>query len=210
MSNLGITAKNAHLKLSSRSIISRATRRSYCLARSSTVQIPTIRSGINQKEKAWRRLRRASGTWASRTTMSRTLPSGLSTTPCMHTARKWCVRAGQTVHSKRANISAKWGKYKSVGSHRRTDQAQTMKVAEGERYHKADARRIIAMRGLRSFAYGMLAVILGIALTDAGFSPSAIGILITVSLLGDFFGTYVIGIFADHFGRRRTLTVLAL
>ncbi len=66
------------------------------------------------------------------------------------------------------------------------------------------------MRGLRSFAYGLLAVILGIALTNAGFSPSAIGILITVSLLGDFFGTYVIGLFADRFGRRRILVVLAL
>src|SRR5437588_4411729 len=75
---------------------------------------------------------------------------------------------------------------------------------------RADARGIITMRGLRSFAYGLLAVILDIALTNAGFSPSAIGILITVSLLGDFFGTYVIGLFADRFGRRRTLTVLAL
>ena len=70
---------------------------------------------------------------------------------------------------------------------------------------RADARGIITMRGLRSFAYGLLAVILGIALTNAGFSPSAIGILITVSLLGDFFGTYVIGLFADRFGRRGDL-----
>ncbi|HEX6480290.1 MAG TPA: MFS transporter [Ktedonobacteraceae bacterium] len=66
------------------------------------------------------------------------------------------------------------------------------------------------MRGLRSFAYGMLAVLLSVALSNAGLSPSAIGGLITVSLIGDFCGTYVIGIFADHWGRRRTLVVLAL
>ena len=53
------------------------------------------------------------------------------------------------------------------------------------------------MRGLRSLAYGLLAVLLGVALTDEGFSPVAIGILITVSLVGDMVGTYVIGLVAD-------------
>lgn len=74
----------------------------------------------------------------------------------------------------------------------------------------ADARLIITMRGMRSFAYGMLAVLLSVALSNAGLSPSAIGGLITVSLIGDFCGTYVIGIFADRWGRRRTLVILAL
>jgi MFS family permease len=66
------------------------------------------------------------------------------------------------------------------------------------------------MRGLRSLAYGMLAVLLGLALSNEGFSPLAIGILITVSLAGDMLGTYVIGIKADSWGRRRTLALLAL
>src|SRR5258706_6025219 len=65
------------------------------------------------------------------------------------------------------------------------------------------------MRGLRSFAYGLLAVLLAVALNNVGFSPAAIGVLITVSLVGDFVGTYVISIYADHFGGR-TLVVLAL
>src|SRR5205085_99101 len=43
-----------------------------------------------------------------------------------------------------------------------------------------------------------------------GFSPAAIGALITVSLVGDCCGTYVIGLCADRWGRRRTLAVLAL
>jgi MFS family permease len=73
-----------------------------------------------------------------------------------------------------------------------------------------DARLIVAARGLRSFAYGMLAVVLGVWLARGGFSPIAIGIIITVSLVGDFCGTYVIGLFADAWGRRRTLSGLAL
>lgn len=66
------------------------------------------------------------------------------------------------------------------------------------------------MRGLRSCAYGLLAVVLGISLSQAGIAPAAIGALITVSLAGDFLGTYLIGLLADHWGRRRTLAVLAL
>ena len=73
-----------------------------------------------------------------------------------------------------------------------------------------DAALIITARGLRSFGYGLLSVLLGVALSTAGFSPAAIGALITVSLVGDFCGTYVIGLCADRWGRRRTLAVLAL
>ncbi len=73
-----------------------------------------------------------------------------------------------------------------------------------------DGRRIILMRGLRQGAYGLLAVVLAIALTRDGFSPAAIGALVTVSLVGDFLGTLVIGHYADRWGRRRTLVVLAL
>ena len=79
-----------------------------------------------------------------------------------------------------------------------------------ERDQRAAARLILLMRGLRQFAYGLLAVILGIVLADEGFSPASIGVLITVSLIGDMAGTYVIGLFADLWGRRRTLALLAL
>ncbi|HEY7019952.1 MAG TPA: MFS transporter [Ktedonobacterales bacterium] len=75
---------------------------------------------------------------------------------------------------------------------------------------RGDTLRITAMRGLRQVAYGMMAVILAIALTRAGLSAIAIGLLVSVSLAGDLFGTLVIGRWADHWGRRRTLTVLAL
>jgi MFS family permease len=75
---------------------------------------------------------------------------------------------------------------------------------------RGDTLRITVMRGLRQAAYGMMAVTLAIALTGAGLSAIAIGPLISVSLAGDLFGTLVIGRWADHWGRRRTLVVLAL
>jgi MFS family permease len=75
---------------------------------------------------------------------------------------------------------------------------------------RGDTLRITAMRGLRQAAYGMMAVILAIALAGAGLSATAIGLLVSVSLAGDLFGTLVIGRWADQWGRRRTLTALAL
>jgi MFS family permease len=73
-----------------------------------------------------------------------------------------------------------------------------------------DTRLILVMRGLRSLAYGLLAVLLGVALAGKGFTPVAIGALITVSLIGDMVGTYVIGLVADTWGRRRALALLSL
>src|SRR5471032_2714123 len=79
----------------------------------------------------------------------------------------------------------------------------------GHSSHAADTRLLLAARGVRAFAYGILGVLLGVALSRRGLSPVAIGGLITVSLVGDFFGTYLIGLHADRWGRRQTLAVLA-
>ena len=62
---------------------------------------------------------------------------------------------------------------------------------------------------MRAFAYGLVSVLLGVALSQRGLSPVGIGAIITVSLVGDFFSTYLIGLHADRWGRRRTLAVLA-
>jgi MFS family permease len=79
-----------------------------------------------------------------------------------------------------------------------------------ERSYSADAWRIVAARGLRQFAYGLLGVTLAVALSESGISPVAIGGLITAALAGDFVATYLISLFADQWGRRRTLIWLAL
>ena len=77
-----------------------------------------------------------------------------------------------------------------------------------ERGQRVNTRLILVMRGLRSLAYGLLAVLLGVALTDEGFLAVAIGILITMSLIGDMVGTYVICLVADTWGWRRVLAQL--
>ena len=97
-----------------------------------------------------------------------------------------------------------------MGSHRATNQAQVVIPTGGERDQRAAARLILLMRGLRQLSYGLLAVLLGVALADEGFSPLSIGMLITVSLVGDVVGTYVIGLVADTWGRRRMLALLSL
>jgi hypothetical protein len=74
---------------------------------------------------------------------------------------------------------------------------------------RSDTTLVIAARGVRAFAYGLLAVLLGVALSQRGPSPVGIGAIITVSLVGDFFATYLIGLQADGWGRGRTLAVLA-
>ena len=86
--------------------------------------------------------------------------------------------------------------------------ADPLSVDTSER--RRSTQRILVMRGLRSLAYGLLAVLLGVALAGEGFSPAAIGVLITVSLVGDMVGTYVIGLVTDTWGRRRTLALLSL
>ncbi len=89
-----------------------------------------------------------------------------------------------------------------------TQEAGRRRAETSER--QRDAWLILVMRGLRSLAYGVLAVLLGVSLAGEGFSPAAIGLLITVSLVGDVVGTYLIGLFADTWGRRSTLVFLAL
>src|SRR5579864_5006031 len=91
---------------------------------------------------------------------------------------------------------------------RSTERADAPLVETRER--RGDARLILVMRGLRQLSYGLLAVILGVVLAGEGFSPAAIGVLITVSLVGDMVGTYVIGLLADTWGRRRMLAGLSL
>jgi hypothetical protein len=96
-------------------------------------------------------------------------------------------------------IEAGYGEHEPVGPHWGTDQAVTF--TGDERSRQADSLLILVMRGLRSVAHGLLAVLLGVAFANAGFSPAAIG---TVSLVGDLVGTYVIGLVADTWGRLRS------
>jgi MFS family permease len=60
-------------------------------------------------------------------------------------------------------------------------------------------------RMVRMFAYGFLAVILGLYMDAVGFNAHQIGLLVTLTLAGDTVISLVLTTSADRFGRRRTL-----
>ncbi len=71
----------------------------------------------------------------------------------------------------------------------------------------SDIRLLFATRMIRMFSYGLLAVILALYLAAAGLSASQIGLLLTLTLLGDTFISLWITTRADRLGRRRMLLI---
>jgi predicted MFS family arabinose efflux permease len=69
----------------------------------------------------------------------------------------------------------------------------------------ADGRRLFGTRAARLFAYGFLSVVLVLYLVEAGLSEERIGLLLTLTLLGDTAMSLWLTTGADRFGRRRTL-----
>jgi MFS family permease len=68
-----------------------------------------------------------------------------------------------------------------------------------------NGRLLFAMRTARMFAYGFLAVVLVLYLAAAGLDPLAIGLVLTLTLIGDTIISLWLTTNADRFGRRRTL-----
>src|SRR5215471_8689033 len=73
-----------------------------------------------------------------------------------------------------------------------------------------DVRLLFATRMLRLFAYGLVSVILVLYLADAGLSTNQIGLLLTLTLLGDTLVSLWMTTCADRIGRRRMLVGGAL
>ena len=71
----------------------------------------------------------------------------------------------------------------------------------------ADGRLLFATRLARLFAYGFLAVVLVLYLAQAGLSEAAVGLLLTLTLIGDTVISLWLTTRADRFGRRRTLII---
>ena len=69
---------------------------------------------------------------------------------------------------------------------------------------------LFATRLIRMFCYGFLSVILALYLADAGLSESQIGLLFTLTLVGDAGISLWLTTSADRFGRKRTLLIGAL
>jgi MFS family permease len=73
-----------------------------------------------------------------------------------------------------------------------------------------DGRLLFATRALRMFAYGFLSVVLVLHLAELGFSEGRIGLLLTLTLVGDTVLSLWITTNADRIGRRRMLMAGAL
>jgi len=71
-----------------------------------------------------------------------------------------------------------------------------------------DRRWIYAAVLVRSLATGMMGVLLGIYLASLSLDAHAIGVIISLGLVGAAFGTLIVTFFTDQFGRRRTLLLL--
>ena len=73
-----------------------------------------------------------------------------------------------------------------------------------------DGRLLFAARSLRLFAYGFLAVVLALYLESIGLSDRDVGLLLSLTLLGDTVISLWITTTADYWGRRRMLLTGAL
>lgn len=73
-----------------------------------------------------------------------------------------------------------------------------------------DARLLFLARAVRMFGYGALGVILVLYLAAAGLDAGSIGLLLTLTLVGDTVISLLLTTHADRIGRRRTLIVGAL
>lgn len=73
-----------------------------------------------------------------------------------------------------------------------------------------EGRALFALRTLRMFGYGFLAVVLVLYLDAIGLDPVAIGAVLTLTLVGDTIVSLWLTTHADRFGRRRVLVLSSL
>jgi MFS family permease len=70
-----------------------------------------------------------------------------------------------------------------------------------------DVRLLFASRIVRMFAYGLLSVVLVLYLAQIGMKPEQIGLLLTLTLVGDTVISLWLTMHADRVGRRRMLLI---
>jgi len=73
-----------------------------------------------------------------------------------------------------------------------------------------DGRLLFAARVARMFGYGFLAVVLALYLSALGFEETDIGLLLTLTLVGDTAISLWMSTHADRYGRRRMLALGSL
>jgi MFS family permease len=75
------------------------------------------------------------------------------------------------------------------------------------RHAAADVRLLFATRALRMFAYGLVSVVLVLHLRAAGLGEARVGLVLTLTLLGDVALSLLVTTRADRAGRRRMLVL---
>jgi MFS family permease len=78
------------------------------------------------------------------------------------------------------------------------------------RTHRRDITLLFSTRIIRLFCYGFLSIILALYLSEAGLTEGQIGLLFSLTLVGDAVITLWLTTSADRFGRKRTLILGAL
>ncbi|VVB92560.1 Major Facilitator Superfamily protein [uncultured archaeon] len=68
-----------------------------------------------------------------------------------------------------------------------------------------DGKLILITRGIRSFGYGFISVLLGIYLTELGFKPFLVGILLSAAIAGGALFTIITGRYAVIYGLKKML-----
>src|SRR5512141_1688694 len=66
---------------------------------------------------------------------------------------------------------------------------------------------LFSTRIIRLFCYGFLSVVLALYLSEAGLTEGQIGLLFTLTLVGDAVISLWLTTSADRFGRKRTLMI---
>ena len=91
------------------------------------------------------------------------------------------------------------------------------RVATGDEWRRpippgasADALRVLAARGVRAFGDGFVALLVPIYLLELGFSPLAIGAIVTSTLIGTAILTLWVGMVANRHSLRRLLLAAGL
>lgn len=74
----------------------------------------------------------------------------------------------------------------------------------------SDGRRLITTRAIRSLGDGFASIALAAYLSERGFSPFEVGLLVTTALFGKSASTLLVGFIVDRIGRRRTLMTASL
>jgi MFS family permease len=82
-----------------------------------------------------------------------------------------------------------------------------MSSRNSARYDRYDIVLLFATRVVRLFAYGFLSVVLVLYLTATGLDTGQVGVLLTVTLVGDAAISLWLTTHADRMGRRRTLLI---